>query len=511
MDAIGQDKPVAHCSMTVFRPFGVRYGSEKYANLPYMQCEYAHCMGNSLGNFSDYWENFKKYDRMAGGFIWDFADQSIKVVNNGVTEYRFGGDFGDKPNAGVFAFNGILRADRTPNPALYEVRKQYQMVDFSLTDGNLTLLNNFMFTNLGGYALRLNYRRDGERVSESETVLTSVAPGETYSVKISEPDGYGEITLLAELVSPYERKVVAYEQFMLRKTKFALRELLAGVSCEEDNWQIKVNTSDTQIIVDKVTGGITSICKNGAEKLRNPIMPNFVRPTIDNDRFPQVNLGIVKKIMGVYKFHKAMKKLSPKSVKLTENGGIAKVHIDWKFLYARLSTEYTFGKDAVDFSMSVKPRCELIRYGFTFGTREAVKEMNFYAKGPFENYCDRKTAAVLGKYSGKAEDFSHEYLSPQENGNHTEARYLDLGSADNGFVITAKDMPFEFGVLPYSLDKLEAAAHLHELKKDDHYTVTVDGRQRGVGGDIPAVACLKPQYKIHRGESYGFTFRMTVK
>lgn len=513
MDALGTNKPVVHCNFTVFRPLGVRYSSKKYKNLPYMQCEYAHCMGNSLGNFADYWKKYKQYDRLAGGFIWDFADQAIHVNNNGVDEYRYGGDFGDKPNAGVFAFNGIVKADRSPNPALYEVRKEYQMVDFELNGDVLTVKNGYMFTDIENYELKLTYYLDGIVHDVLRAKMPSVLPNENFNVSIDvphEPDG--ELTLLVELSEPKDERVVAYQQFIVSPMDFELSNLTPGAKVHnDDKWEVVINTSNSQIVVDKVTGGITSICKNGAEKLRQPILPNFVRASIDNDRYENVNMDIVKAIMGVYKFHKASKKLAPKSVWFEETDGLVTINMNWKFRYGKLTTQYVFGDDVIDFNLKIKPICDLIRYGFKFSPRKEVKDMCFYAKGPFENYCDRQSAAILREYKGVAEDFNHEYLSPQENGNHVGARVLDLGTIDNGFVILAKNKSFEFGVLPYSMEKLEEATHAHELEKDDYLSVTIDGKQRGVGGDIPAMATLKPQYKIRARQLHELNFRMIIK
>lgn len=512
MDSIGENKTVSHCQATVFRPLGVKYPSKLYANLPYMQCEYAHCMGNSLGNFGDYWKEFKRYDRLAGGFIWDFADQAIKyVADDGTVEYRYGGDFGDKPNSGVFSFNGIVKADRSPNPALFEVRKQYQMVSFGLSGDKLTVKNEFMFTDIKDYKLKCTFLSDGEEISSTEYKLESVPAGESTEIKIDIPLLEGEGSVVCELRAPFDERVIAYEQFMHTQNSFKLTELSGNMICDETSWEIRIYNDNVQFIVDKVTGGITSIKKGNVEILRNPIIPNFVRATIDNDRFPQVDYYIVKKIMGVYKFHNAQKKIAPKkNVRVESKDGTVSVVMDWKFRYGKLSTKYIFFDKGIDMELMVKPTCELIRYGFTFGTRDSVKDMSFYAKGPFENYCDRKDAAILRKYTGKAEDFNHEYLSPQENGNHTEARYLKLGNSENGLIVLAEENPFEFSVLPYSMEKLENADHAHKLVKDDHYTVTIDGKQRGVGGDIPALACLKPQYKIKPGVVHRLACRVIL-
>ncbi|MGN1042341.1 MAG: glycoside hydrolase family 2 TIM barrel-domain containing protein, partial [Christensenellales bacterium] len=520
MEAIGENKKITHCAFTVFRPLGVVYSPKKYKDLPYMQCEYAHCMGNSLGNFADYWKQYKKYDRLAGGFIWDFADQSIKYDNNGVTEWRYGGDFGDRPNSGGFAFNGIVRADRSPNPALYEVKKVYQMPEFYFENNSVTVKNGYMFLNIGGYLLKLSYYGDGTLMKEETVVLSDTAPGETFSYAFTIPDFGGEINIVAELSLTKNRgvlpagHVVAYEQYLIKSTDFALKPLKGNASYDESDWEITVNEGDMKVTIEKASGAVTSISVNGSEKLREPLVPNFCRPSIDNDRYAQVNLEFVKKIMGVYKFNSAQKKLRPKEITLTQNDGVVSVAIDWKMPYVSgLRSEYTIGKGAVDVSMKLHAKTDLIRYGFKFALREGVKKIDFYARGAHENHCDRKDSAILKRYEGKAVDFNHEYLFPQENGNHTDARFLNLGEDNEGIKVIAKDEPFEFSVQEYSMETIDKAGHLHELigKKNDYYTVYIDGKQRGVGGDVPAMATLKRQYKILKGQDYSFGFRIAVK
>jgi len=519
MADLGQNKKVLHCGFTVFRPLGVIYKPKKYVDLPYMQCEYAHCMGNSLGNFADYWKEYKKYDRLAGGFIWDFADQSIKYNNNGLTEWRYGGDFGDKPNAGSFAFNGIVRADRSPNPALYEVKKVYQMPDFYLENNVLKIKNGFMFLNIAGYELKISYYGDGMLLSEQHEILPDCASGETCEFELSVPDFGGEINVVAEIILTKERgvlpagHVIAYEQFLVKPTDFVLSPQRGNATYDESKWEITVQEGDMKVIFDKTTGAISSISLGNTEKLREPIMPNFRRPTIDNDRFAQVDLDIVKAVMGVYKFEKAEKSLRPTKVEVNSHDGLVTIKVLWKMPHVRgLITEYTIGKCSIDVGMKLHAKTELIRYGFKFSVREWVKKVDFYARGPHENHCDRNDSAVLKRYIGTASDFNHDYLYPQENGNHTEARFLNLGEDDQGVIILAEDAPFEFSVQEYSMDVLEHAKHLHELegKKNDYYTVYIDGKQRGVGGDVPALASLKPQYKIPKGD-YAMRFRIIVK
>ena len=518
MEKIGKNEKIRHCQTTVFCPLGVTYTPEMYRDLPYIQCEYAHCMGNSLGNFADYWEQFKKYDRLAGGFIWDFADQSIKVVIDGVTQWRYGGDFGERPNAGSFAFNGIVRGDRSPNPALFEVKKVYQMVDFLLEDNNLTIKNNHMFNDIEGYLLEISYLEDGKEFGSEKFVLEAIAPSASKVITLNIPNCEGELTCVCQLKTGKnfavikKGHIIAVEQFVLKEKLLTAPKIEGGGSFIQNDWEITVTVDDMQVVFDKATGALSSISRKERERLKSPLIPNFYRAAIDNDRFAQVNLSIVKKIMGVYRYRDAMKKMRPKNINVYDTDGVISIVTDWSIPgIKKLCTEYKIGKGEIDFYMTVLPKKPLIRYGFIFGTRESIKDMSFYAKGPHENHCDRNTSAVLKYYEGVAEDFNHEYLFPQENGNHTEARYLDLGNDSSGLLILAEEKPFEFGVLPYTTEKLDNAKHLHELVKDKHYTVTIDGKQRGVGGDIPALACLKKQYKILPKRAHTLNFRMIVK
>ncbi|MDR0751442.1 MAG: DUF4981 domain-containing protein [Christensenellaceae bacterium] len=521
MPLIGENKPIVHCR-ALWNPFGKRYAPEDYKDLPFILCEYSHAMGNSLGNFSDYWDLFKKYDRLAGGFIWDFADQSLKYEENGIVQWRYGGDYGDAPNAGVFAFNGIVRADRSPNPALYEVKKQYAQFDITCDGEKIKILNRYLFTNLNEFDARLELTSDGKSISIHQTTMPSIEPGEIGYLDIPSYENLvGEISLIVYIVNKtntlYSEKasVIGYDQFILAPFIYPEKpfiEIIDGVSYVESNLEISVLAGDCRATIDKTTGAIISMDKAGVERLKSPIIPSFNRATINNDTMAQVNIKIVQFFMGAGRFKRAMKKLVPKKFIVTQSNNSVFVVIKWQMPHLKeLMTIYEFlPSGCVDIEMSVIAKKELIRYGFTFGLREGIDGIVYYGKGPFENYCDRATSAILKEYSGTSEDFVHDYLYPQENGGHTEIRYLSIGG-DNGILIEALDKPFEMSVHPYTLEMLDSAKHLHELAGLDYLTVNIDGKQRGVGGDIPAIAVLKPQYKILPNIKHTFKFRLTLK
>ncbi len=513
MPIIGENKSMRHC-LALWSPMGSKYTPDMYRDLPFIQCEYAHCMGNSLGNFSDYWDMFYKYDRLAGGYIWDFADQSIRRQENGKDKWCYGGDFGDKPNAGRFAFNGIVRADRSPNPALYEVRYQYQQAKFNLDGNTLTILNRYRFTNLNEFELKVVLVAEGEELYK-RTFEVDCAPDESVSVdlfdkKIDIPKNKEvvcNISMSTKCDMPYASKghAVAFEQFILQAYDFSAPNITAGATYKVDGKNYIITAGESVFVLEK--GAIVSAKVNGEERLTSPLKPNFVRATIDNDALPQVPKIIANTIMGVNAFRNAQKGLKARQVSIREEQGVIAVEIDWSMRYLkRLHTTYKFGADgAIDAYMSLSCSKDLERYGFTMRLAKGVDGIEMYAKGPHENYCDRATAAKLGLWKGCAEDFIHDYLYPQENGNHTGVRYANIGG-EKGVSIKAVDKAFEMTVHPYTCDMLHSAQHLHELEREDMLTVCIDGKQRGVGGDTPAMACTKPHYKILPKEQHSLHF-----
>ena len=500
-EPIANNKTFMHCA-AFWAVFGTRYTPDMYKDLPFIECEYAHCMGNSLGNFSDYWDMFKKYDRLSGGFIWDFADQTILRRENGVEKWLYGGDFGDKPNAGKFAFNGIVRGDRSPNPALYEVKEQYRQVDFTFENGRLKVLNRYRFTDLSEFDMTYTVTAEGEKLAEGSVAVAgapdSVTEYEIPYIKLKEgKECVLDVSLRLKKDEPYATKghVVASAQFVLSPYDFAKPQLKKGASAKREKDATVVSCGNTKYTIAN-TGTIISIKKDGKELLSSPLKPNFFRATIDNDSMPHVPEFVGKYFLLLYKYRSAQKRMRGRVKSVKEEDGKVVVETRWHMTYLKsLTTRYVFGEDGVMLEMKVTPWLSLERYGFTFRLSEGVDGLEFYGLGPHENYCDRATAARLGVYEGNAEDFIHDYLVPQENGNHTGIRYARIGG-ENGVRIEAVNAPFEMTVHPYTCETLFKAQHLHELSRENALTVCIDGKQRGVGGDVPAIANVKKKNKI---------------
>lgn len=511
MKEIGKNLPHIH-STAMWAPLGHLLMPYMYRDKPFIQCEYAHCMGNSLGNFADYWADFKRYDRLCGGYIWDFADQSIKrVQSDGTVEWTYGGDWGDEPNDGTFAFNGIVRADRSPNPALFEVKKVYQQIQFALADGKIAVTNEYLFTDISRYTLRVELLKDGRAVEEATVAMPSVMPGKTgyADIPFALPANSDECVLNVYALQDRDERgiaagtVIAEEQLELGGFRPAAANVADGKPVSREGNDIIIDCGSVVAKVDGDSGYISSLQINGSEKIIDPIKPNFWRAPIDNDKSPQLP-PFVQAIFGKYFFKKASQGIVKSNCIVTDK----KVEIDWHMpKMLSLRTKY----EATDKGLKITMTCMnaffgLPRFGFDMKL-DASADMEFFARGPHENYCDRKTSAKLGVYSGRVEDFQHDYLVPQENGNHCDARWLRVGG-DAGVRFGAADKPFEFSCHNYSMEALERATHLHELVKNDDEGVYVfiDGAQRGVGGDVPALACVKKQYKIKPYKVHSFSF-----
>ena len=512
MEDIGKNLPIVHSRALWNAGLGKKLKGDDYKDKPFIECEYAHAMGNSLGNFSDYWADFKKYDRLAGGYIWDFADQSIKRTRaDGVVEWTYGGDWGDKPNDGNFAFNGIVRGDRSPNPCFYEVKHQYAMVDIKLEGDSVELYNWFLFTNLNNYKLKVEFLLNGEVKSSEMYDIPSIEPLTAGKVLIKQYNADGEIVAIASIINPNQTAysdaghVIAYQDTIVKEMPLTVSTGKDNLQSDSNDNTLTIKAKDLYVEFNKLSGAIVSIKKKNKELLKSPILPNFWRAITDNDRVPHIG-EFLKKLGGFYRFKNSMLNAKPKGIKVDSENKAITITVEWKASeFKALTTSYRVESDGIIISMDCLPKYDMVRYGFTMGVINQDK-ISFYGRGPHENHCDRKASAVLAKYSGKVDDFTHGYLYPQENGNHTDVRWLEL----NNIKFTALGRPFECTVSPYTMEELEKKLHLHELVKADYLTVCIDGKQRGVGGDIPALAVIKEPYKIKAKQMHSMSFKINI-
>lgn len=509
---------------------------EKYAQSnptkPFIVCEYSHAMGNSCGGLSTYWELFDRYPVLQGGFIWDWVDQAILTRNEDGEEYlAYGGDFGDSPNDGTFCGNGLIFADRTVTPKIYEVKKCYQNVRFSTINyeqETVNITNRNLFTNLADYDLEWNVLRNGQAVAEGVKGV-DIAPGDTESVNISDVlkactggksnDEYVvTLSFVLKQAQPWADKghEVAFEQFVLPRSAEQVVEVVARekpVQIAEEEQLITVSGEGFAVQFDKSTGNLTSYRFSGTEFMKQAPVPNFWRALIDNDRGN--NLEERSAVWRTASTERQLQKFT-----WEQDEKLVKVEVQYSLATSPESScalTYTVnGKGEVQVYQQLTPGAdlpEIPEVGMMFELDGAFDRVNWYGKGPFENYIDRNTGAKIGLYSGLVKDQWVPYLRPQECGNKTEVRSASIVNSQGVGIEIQGLTKFELNVLPYTPMEIEASDHGYKLPESSKTVVRINAKQMGVGGDDSWGSKPHPEYTLYTDRSYslGFTIKGTSK
>ena len=503
------------------------FSSLDYRHKPAILCEYAHSMNNSLGNFQDYMDKFKAYPRLAGGFIWDWVDQTPRMEVDGETRWLYGGDYGEDKTHGIYCANGIVAADRQRHPAAEEVRKVYQPYHVTFDDqtGQYEVLTDRLFKDGSEVVLNIELLEDGELVTCIQVTDFAIEPGGSYKGKVTDWQTYKDHQVTYYINFKFEMghgtwwcekgNLIAFEQFS-RVASVSQIEYSGQVykgSEKETKALLEVTVKDFVYKISKVNGQVLSICHLKKELLEAPLRPNFWRVPTDND------YGLSNFVPWLKRFYiDEGLKVSPSKARVK---AFDVDHVDGRLVVALkvkmarfkgafLMSYSIHGDGSLEVAYSGRPKKELSRFGATMHLANAYKEVRWLGRGPEENYCDRKTGSPLGLYSSSINNFAHGYVRPMENGNRTDVKWLSL-LAPGGMEVLVEglDQPLEVSAWPYSFDALEAATHGHDLKEHVTTTLNMDHRQKGVGGDYPGDLNLKDPYKIKCDQTYTYRFRLT--
>ena len=499
---------------------------------PHVLCEYAHAMGNSLGNFQKYMDIFEKYDNCIGGFIWDYVDQGLrKTSEDGKEFWAYGGDFGDKPNHKNFCINGIVMPDRKPNPALYEVKKVYQNIKIypsDLTNGKVQIHNKYQFINLEYFNILWELTANGIKIQDGKLKDFRIEPGKQkelyipFSLSKSETtkEYHIKITSVLSKDMPWAKKghIIAWDQFEIPlDSKIETLENISQMSdikIETSSESIKLKGNDLEIIIGKNSGAIESYVFNNIELISSPLIPNFWRAPTDND-VGEVDLDEFKDNLQIeYTWKNASKTRKVVNISTENlNPNAKRIKIQFEIINSekQLETIYTvYGSGDIFIENSFTPNKNLIRFGMQMAIPGEFNMISWYGRGPHESMLDRKTGAAVGIYSGLIEDLIHPYIRPQENGNRTDVRWAALTNK-NGFGLLISDIGgtnLSISAWPYTMEDLENATHNHELPRRENITLNIDYKQQGVGGDIPALAVLHSEFKLKKNIPYSYSFRL---
>ena len=522
---------------------------EEYAKTnperPLIQCEYAHAMGNSVGNFQDYWDLIESYDVLQGGCIWDWVDQGLLTTNEDGEEFwAYGGDFGPDtvPSDGNFCNNGLVNPDRGIKPHLLEVKKVYQNIGFkpiNLKEGLLEIQNKYSFINLNNFDFSWNITANGEMVKKGQLAELNVEAGSKKPIRIEysiTPEAGTEYFLNLSAKTKKKDGLVpenyelANEQMKLPVFKAALKadvKAFPELSIKENDTEIRVSGEGFSVSFDKNAGLVKSFRSGETELLTSGPVPNFWRAPIDNDYGNGLDVrsrvwrkaGQNRKVVRVKLNPIAANKVSVDFVFELVNEKNEKI-ADYQSTY----TVYGRGDVKVDntFRMTKKDLPEIPLMGMNLVMPRQFDQMSWFGRGPHESYWDRKTSAFVGKYSGSVADQYWAYLRPQENGNKTDVRWMTITNpSGTGLLFIGKPL-LEVSAHHNIMEDFESPArtdgrhvegvetvnrHTTDVKPRDLTSVNVNYKQMGVGGDNSWGAWTHEKYRL-TGKEYSYSFRM---
>ena len=493
-----------------------------YIHRPIVACEYAHAMGNSLGDLKSYWDHIYKYPNLIGGFIWDWMDQGLtRTDENGKSYWTYGGDYGDKPNDGNFCINGIVAPDQTPKPALWECKKIFQSITTSvvnLENYQFSVYNRHSHSDLSAYGLNWSLLANGKSIQKGSVEIPVCLPGNSIRVMLPVKDykkkpGTEYVIQMSYVLkekSLYAEKgfEVAWDQFILNELQSVEKAKAKGklVVDEKENG-CKVSGRGFDIQFEKSTGSVVSYQIKGEEVFTRPLQANFWRVPTDNDEAGGNSIARKMKV-----WRESVANMTLKSWQIEELDEEILLGAEYilpveKSLLTLKYHVFVDGTIKVDVKIDKGVNApDLPRFGMQCGVANKLETVSFYGKGPHESYWDRKVGAKLGLYQMNSEELAYDYVRPQENGNRSDVRWMEMSSRGRSVKFEGINS-FDFSVWPYMMDNLEKASHINELEKTESYTVNIDYRQIGVGGDDSwsAQAIAHPEFRLSE-KSYAFSF-----
>jgi beta-galactosidase len=496
-----------------------RYGNGR----PFFEIEYAHAMGNSTGNFQQYWDLFESEPWAHGGFIWDWVDQGIRKKGvNGKDFWAYGGDFGDKPNDDNFNTNGLVLPDRTPHPGLTEVKKSYASIKVDAVDlahGKLRVQNKYNFIDLGFVRGTWTLQENGKTIQSGDVPLGTVAPGTSSEVSLDlkqptpAPGAEYILTVSFELANdtPWAPKghVVAWDQFQFPSAAADSAthntDTPPPVTLSHVPGELVVSNDSFSIAISSDSGSISSYNVGGRELLSAPLEPNFWRAPTDNDRGNNMperqgvwQLAALHRVTGSVRAEQA----APNVVKVTAIAKLAAGDATQTYVY----TIHGDGSVEIDsvFDPGAARLPDLPRVGMQMRVVHALRNVQWYGRGPQENYWDRHLGAAIGIYKDTVDNLWFPYVEPQETGNRSDVRWVSF-TDDQGFGLKATGLPLlNFSAWPFRMSELEhektplniGHKHSAEIVPSDDITVNLDYRQMGVGGDDSWGAPIHKEFSL---------------
>lgn len=473
---------------------------------PIFFCEYAHAMGNSVGNLNDFWEQWRALPRVIGGGIWEFKDQGLlKKDEHGTAFYAYGGDYGEK-YFDNFTIKGIVAADGRPKPAIYECKKVFQPFHFRWKDSSKTQLQlDVMDEDIDPteFNFYIEYIVDGHKLqvdksSYNDLKLSSSLPVVNGEYYIRCYATYQQTPLWAT-----DGHEVASTQLFWKRTNPTIKpNKVVSFEKRANGFMAKVGTTCVTIDNEQI-----QLRKSGTLIMASAILPHFSRPQTDNEKRGWKTHRV---LAPWYQYKPILTSLDYADLNQKN-----KIIATYSLIHdsARVTIAYQLdqsGELHVDYQLTVKPGLPNIpRVGVQMAIPRSFDNINWYGRGPFEQYNDRMTASDIGNYQSTLRDFNEPYVVPQEAGNRMDVRWMSFSSSTQGLTILA-DSLLQMSASPYTEENISTAKHTHKLVDSDKIWVNIDLLQMGVGGNDSwsDVSAPLPKYQII-AQPYRYSFRIS--
>ncbi len=511
-----------------WHPKSLEHYAKSNNDRPFILCEYAHAMGNSVGNLQDYWDVIEKYDVLQGGFIWDWVDQGlIKKDKDGKEFFAFGGNFGEKLHDGNFCMNGLVRPNRESTAKLAEVKKVYQNIDFEINDFRHNLIsikNKFFFTNLDKFNFTWEILENGKVIQEGSLPKLFIEPQEFQVVKVPfsktdfKPGKEYFLNLYAKLQHnkswAYKNHIIAREQLKFpfnHIVKRSIKENLEKLSLTKSEKSILIKNKNFELVLNTQNGLISDYNFNGKKYFKDFPTLDFWRAPTDND----FGNGMQSRC-AVWK--DADKNITVNSININESDD-SEIKITCNLTLNNVNSkaiiQYNIlGNGIVKIHNKFIPTNkeklpELPRFGMKMNLHKDFNNISYYGRGPLENYWDRKTASFIGLYNSTVDNLAEFYETPQENSNRTDTRWVVFKNNKNEGIMFQGYPTIDFSAKYYTNDDLtltkRGEKHTYQIPKNNFISVNIDYKQMGVGGDDSWGAKTHAKYTLFPKE-YEYNF-----
>jgi beta-galactosidase/beta-glucuronidase len=543
--SVVEGMPIAVMEADSFKKiiFPPTYSAETLAKAPFILCEYGHAMGNAVADLPIYKEYFEKYPQLCGGFIWDFADQALAVINeNGKKGWAYGGDFGETIHDGNFCNNGLVNPDREPHPAFYEAKKVFQPLKIDLNSeipDVLQLQNLNFFKTYENLILIWKVETAQEVIREGTKQIHKVLPRETIEISMLGIEEVSSTIYKTVFISVdvycddaqngAKENLIAWEQFVISYNQEAqeskqvaeLMTLLPKVHYQQSKDQLEYAAQDSKFVFDKKSGKLISFEYAGKELIESPLIPNLSRVYMGNEVFQPEMMAQIPAIARPFIKEKDWqgvvdsRRLARIQASETEDGAqIVRTAFYLKLKKSMLAIDYLIQKDgSLVVVLQAAFKQSPPRVGLKLNLAQDLQKVTWFGRGPMETMRNRKTGGRFGVYESDVLNLSANYIRPQENGNRSDVSWMNVENEEGiGIRIEAIPIPqqefFNFTLWDYEAKDLIGKKHFSEVERGEKVTLQLDIDQRGTN-ELGEMIFSDTDYMLPKNSNYAMKIKIS--